>query len=113
MSSDREFMELAIKEAQKSIPEDSRVHPKVGVVVVKDGNVLARAYRGESLGKHAEFIALEGKLSGEILAGATIYTTLEPCTSRTHPKVPCAKRLADRRVARVVIGMLDPNPAIS
>jgi pyrimidine deaminase RibD-like protein len=113
MASDHEFMQLAIKEALKSIPEDKRPHPKVGVVVVKDDQILAKAYRGESSGKHAEFIALEGKLSGEILAGATVYTTLEPCTSRNHPKVPCARRLAERKVARVVIGMLDPNPAIT
>lgn len=106
----RRFMEMAVEEARKSKPEDERAHPRVGVVVVKDGNVLATAYRGElGEGEHAEFTALEKKLCDVAVAGATVYTTLEPCTSRNHPKIPCASRLIERRVRRVVIGMPDPN----
>lgn len=110
---DRRFARLAIEEARKSVPEDERVHPKVGVVVVKDGRVLATAHRGEIPQCHAEYIALEKKLADVSLAGSTVYTTLEPCTSRKHPKVPCAIRLTERKVARVVIGMLDPDDRIS
>ena len=109
---DRRFAALAIKEARKSVPEDGRPHPKVGAVVVKNGVVISRAHRGEMLKCHAEYIALERKLPDELVAGATVYTTLEPCTTRKHPKIPCAQRLVDRKVARVVIGMLDPNPEI-
>jgi pyrimidine deaminase RibD-like protein len=112
-SDDRRFARLAIEEARKSVPEDERVHPKVGVVVVKDGRVLATAHRGEFPQCHGEFIALEKKLADISLAGSTVYTTLEPCTSRNHPKVPCATRLSERKVARVVIGMLDPDDRIS
>jgi pyrimidine deaminase RibD-like protein len=103
---------MAIEEALKSAPEDDRPHPKVGAVVVKNGKVLSKAHRGESQKSHAEYIALEQKLSDDLIAGATVYTTLEPCTTRKHPKIPCAQRLVDRKVARVVIGMLDPNPDI-
>jgi len=110
---DRKFTRLAIEEARKSVPEDDRVHPKVGVVVVKHGRVLATAHRGEIPQCHAEFIALEKKLADVALLGATVYTTLEPCTSRNHPKVPCAIRLTERKVNRVVIGMLDPDDRIS
>src|SRR5271170_4792038 len=111
--SDRKFAQLAIEEARKSVAEnDDKPHPWVGAVVVKDGKMLCAAHRGEVPGNHAEFVALEKKLSGQTVAGATVYTTLEPCTTRTHPKVPCAERLVERKVARVVIGMLDPNPDI-
>jgi pyrimidine deaminase RibD-like protein len=108
----RKFAVMAIEEARQSISEDGRTHPKVGVVVVKDGRVLATAHRGEVPEGHAEFIALEKKLAEVSVVGATVYATLEPCTSRNHPKVPCANRLAEREVARVYIGMLDPNPDI-
>jgi pyrimidine deaminase RibD-like protein len=110
---DRGFARLAIEEALKSVSEgDGRPRPKVGAVVAKDGHILSVAHRGEAPGNHAEYIALEKKLSDELVAGATVYTTLEPCTSRKHPKIPCAQRIIDRKVARVVIGMLDPNPDI-
>jgi pyrimidine deaminase RibD-like protein len=109
---DDDFARMAVEEARRSKAEDDRVHPKVGCVVVKNGKVLAKAHRGEFEANHAEFAALEQKLKDETLAGCTVYATLEPCTSRNHPKVPCADRLIERRVARVVIGILDPNPEI-
>jgi pyrimidine deaminase RibD-like protein len=110
--SHRVFEVLAIQEAQHSVAEDERPHPRVGAVVVKDGKVVSQAHRGEIPKGHAEFIALEGKLADDLVAGSTVYTTLEPCTTRTHPKIPCAERLIERRVARVFVGMLDPNPDI-
>jgi pyrimidine deaminase RibD-like protein len=107
---DRQFARLAIDEARKSVPEnDGKPHPWVGAVVVKDGKVLSTAHRGEVPGNHAEFTALEGNLSDVAVAGATVYATLEPCTTRNHPKVPCAVRLIERRVARVVMACSIPT----
>jgi pyrimidine deaminase RibD-like protein/NTP pyrophosphatase (non-canonical NTP hydrolase) len=112
---DYEFMKLAVEQAKKCGREPGRttVTPKVGAVVVKDGNLIGSGFRGElDPGDHAEYTVLERKLEHETLAGCTVYTTLEPCTSRNHPKIPCANRLIERKVSRVVIGMLDPNSEI-
>jgi pyrimidine deaminase RibD-like protein len=116
VSGDYEFMKLAITEARRSVPEQNgKPHPKVGAVVVKNGRVLASAHRGEAaaVGNHAEFIALEKKLPDSAVAGATVYTTLEPCTTRNPPKIPCVRRIIDRKIARVVVGMFDPDPRIT
>lgn len=114
VSDPQEFMKLAIQVAKNSRDEDDRVHPMVGAVLVKEGKVLGTAFRNqEGKGDHAEFILLENYLKDETLAGATLYTTLEPCTSRKHPKQPCVERIASRRLAKVIVGMLDPNPDIT
>ena len=113
-SEDRKFARLAIEEARRSVAEDDgRPHPLVGAIVVKNGEVLVIAHRGEGEGDHAEYIALEKRLPDAAVAGSTIYTTLEPCTTRNHPKIPCVDRLIERKVGRVVIGMLDPDPRIT
>jgi pyrimidine deaminase RibD-like protein len=116
MSNDRdiEFMRLAINEAKRSIHKDNRVHPNVGAVVVRDDKILASACHGDrNPCDHAEFTVLEQKLKADTLAGCTVYTTLEPCTHRNHPKVSCADRLIERRISRVAVGMLDPNQEIT
>ena len=72
---DRKFSRMAIEEARKSISEDDRKpHPRVGAVVVKNGQVLSVAHRGEAAGNHAEFVALEKKLSGSRLLLGPLYT---------------------------------------
>jgi pyrimidine deaminase RibD-like protein len=111
---DDAFMRLAISEAARCVAEDGGARPMVGVVVVRDGRILCSSRRGElSPGDHAEYTALEGKLKSSSLVGSTVYTTLEPCTSRSAPKKPCVKRLIERKISRVVIGMVDPNPKIT
>lgn len=112
---DKDHMRRALAEARKCRPEDNRI-PYVGAVAVQDGRVVKSAYRGKrGFGKdeHAEFILLDKSPDDLSLAGATIYVTLEPCTSRGPDKRPCVKRLIRRKVLRVVIGMLDPNQVIT
>ena len=114
---DRQFCELAIAEARKSIAEDDgELHPYVGAVVVKDGKILATGYRGETgEGRHAEYCALR-KINDDVdnvdLSGCTVYTTLEPCSERRPSKTPCTNRLINGKVARVVSGLADKDETV-
>src|ERR1700688_1026445 len=115
---DRKFCEMAIQLSKKSIAEnDGKLHPYVGVVVVTNGNVIATGFRGETGkgGDHGEFCALK-KVNVDVdnvdLSGCTVYTTLEPCTERKTGKTPCATRLINGKVARVVYGLADKDESV-
>lgn len=85
-------------------------NPWVGCVIVPagDGPVVVGATEPPG-GPHAEAVALE--LAGEEAGGATAYVTLEPCSHHGRTP-PCADALAAAGVARVVIGMEDPDPRV-
>lgn len=103
---DRRLLERAVALGRRGW---GRVHPNpmVGAVVARDGLVVAEAHHGELGGPHAEARAL-AELAGEA-AGATLYTSLEPCRhwGRTPP---CTEAIVGAGVARVVYWAADPNP---
>jgi diaminohydroxyphosphoribosylaminopyrimidine deaminase / 5-amino-6-(5-phosphoribosylamino)uracil reductase len=85
-------------------------NPVVGCVLVREGEIVGEGWHERAGGPHAEAAALTA--AGERALGATAYVTLEPC-SHTGRTAPCADALARAGVARVVIGMTDPNPEAS
>lgn len=88
--------------------------PSVGCVLVKEGRLLAGGHTQPGHGNpHAEIQALNmAQAAGENASGATAYVTLEPCSHfATTP--PCSRALIQARVARVVCGVLDPNPEVN
>ncbi len=86
-------------------------NPMVGAVLVDDeGVVVGRGYHEFAGGPHAEIHALRD--AGERARGATMYCTLEPC-SHVGRTGPCAPRVADAGVRRVVIATGDPNPVVN
>jgi pyrimidine deaminase RibD-like protein len=111
--SEREFMLRAIEISRNCKNEFARPSPKVGAVLVMDGKIIGEAYRGElGPGEHAEYTLLQKKLQTEIVTGSTLYVTLEPCTKRSPNKIPCADRIIERKIKRVVFGCIDRNPSI-
>ena len=106
---DRHWMAEAITEATKGLGRTSP-NPAVGAVVVRNGILLGRGYHAKAGLPHAEPEAISNVIeSGHDTAGATIYVTLEPCsTSGRTP--PCTEAIKSAGIVRVVIGCLDPNP---
>lgn len=89
-----------------------RVHPNpmVGAVVLRGGQVIGEGAHEEFGGVHAERAALTA--AGSSAHGATLVTTLEPCTH--HGKQPpCTDHIIGSGVVRVIVGMRDPNPEAS
>lgn len=106
-------MNRAIELSRLCVSEHGKKSPSVGAVFAKDGVVITEAYRGELRpGEHAEFTAIKKNSNESFLKGATVYTTLEPCTARGPEKTPCADWLISKQVSEVVIGMLDPDGRI-
>jgi pyrimidine deaminase RibD-like protein len=105
-SADVAFMRLAIAEAHKSEPTENAFC--VGCVVVRDGVVLSTGFSRELPGNtHAEQVALH-KLDFDA-GGATLYTTMEPCSTRLSGNTPCVHSCLRARVERVVVGVMEPT----
>src|SRR5262245_2469637 len=85
-------------------------NPWVGAVVVRDGSVVATGATEPPGGPHAEIVALGG--AGDATRGATLYTTLEPCSHRGRTG-PCVDALVDAGVARVVVALEDPDEHVA
>ncbi len=84
--------------------------PSVGCVLVKDGHVVGRGCTDRTTKRHAEVVALDQ--AGGAAFGATAFVTLEPCSH--HGTVgPCADRLVQAGIARVVAATRDPNPKVN
>lgn len=101
-------MHLAIQEAEKGRGRTSP-NPCVGAVIVREDTVVGRGYHRKAGTPHAEINAIAD--AGEYAAGSTIYVTLEPC-NHTGRTPPCTKAILNAGLARVVVGMPDPNPVV-
>ncbi len=102
------FMRMALSLALRGTGFVSP-NPRVGCVVVREGKVVGWGYHRRYGGPHAEVEAL--RRAGTLAEGSTVYVNLEPC-SHQGKTPPCAPQLVEARVARVVVGMRDPNPRV-
>ena len=106
---DRTMMHRCINLARRALGRTSP-NPLVGSVVVQDGEIVGEGFHPGAGQPHAEVFAL--REAGEKARGATIYVSLEPCNhyGRTPP---CSEALVAAGVAKVVVGMVDPDPRVS
>ena len=108
-TTDIRCMRRALELAQRGMGHVSP-NPMVGAVIVKDGRIIGEGWHEHIGGLHAERNAF--KHCTEDCTGATIYVTLEPCChwGRTPP---CTDAILEHKIARVVVGCLDPNPLVA
>ncbi len=85
----------------------TRPNPPVGAVIVKNGKKVGQGWHKKAGGPHAEVFAL--RQAGDSAQGATLYVTLEPC-STTGRTPPCSDAVIRAGISRVVVGTVDPNP---
>lgn len=106
---DAHYMARALELARKG-RYSTHPNPRVGCVIVRDGQVVGEGWHVRAGEPHAEVHALCA--AGELARGATAYVTLEPCSHHGRTP-PCADALVNAGVARVVAAMQDPNPEVA
>ncbi|MBF4208609.1 MULTISPECIES: bifunctional diaminohydroxyphosphoribosylaminopyrimidine deaminase/5-amino-6-(5-phosphoribosylamino)uracil reductase RibD [Pseudomonas] len=106
---DAHYMARAIELARKGL-YSTHPNPRVGCVIVRDGQVVGEGWHVRAGEPHAEVHAL--RQAGELARGACAYVTLEPCSHHGRTP-PCAEALVKAGVARVVAAMQDPNPQVA
>lgn len=107
--SDELWMDRALQLAAKAVGR-VRPNPAVGAVVVRDGAEVGAGWTQAPGGHHAEVEAI--RRAGARAKGATLYSTLEPCSHHGRTP-PCADRIVAAGIRRVVVGVRDPNPLVS
>ena len=108
-AADRSWMSRALMLAERGL-YTTEPNPRVGCVLVADGEVVGEGWHVRAGEGHAEVNALAQ--AGERARGATAYVTLEPC-SHFGKTPPCADALITAGVSRMVAAMQDPNPQVA
>lgn len=109
MQDDLKYMQRALELAAQARGRTSP-NPMVGCVVVRGNTVIGEGFHARAGEPHAEVNAIAH--AGGDIQGATVYLNLEPCAHQGRTP-PCAPLLAEKKPARVVVAMQDPNPQVS
>jgi len=105
---DHAFMARALALTERG-RDTSTPNPNAGCVLVKDGRIIGEGWHARAGEPHAEIVALAN--ATESPRGSTVYVTLEPCAHQGRTG-PCADKLVDAGVSRVVAALRDPFPQV-
>ncbi|MFN0127910.1 MAG: bifunctional diaminohydroxyphosphoribosylaminopyrimidine deaminase/5-amino-6-(5-phosphoribosylamino)uracil reductase RibD [Verrucomicrobiales bacterium] len=107
---DHRFMAMALREARKGVGLTSPNPPVGALVVSAAGEILGKGWHRRAGGPHAEVVAIRAAGGSAACRGATLYVTLEPCS--THGRTPpCVEAVIEAGISRVVWAVDDPNPS--
>lgn len=106
---DIKYMKRAIVLAKKG-KGYTNPNPMVGAVIVKDDKIIGEGYHEKYGESHAEVNAFNNCTIDP--KGATMYVTLEPCAHHGNTP-PCAEKIVEKKIKKVVIGLVDPNPLVN
>ena len=87
-------------------------NPSVGCVIVYKDKIIGEGFTSAYGGAHAEVNAIDSVTDKTMLAKATLYVTLEPCSHHGQTP-PCADLIVANKIPRVVVGIQDPNSKVS
>lgn len=104
---DQDYMKRAVKLARNGLGLTSP-NPMVGALIIKGEKIIGEGWHHKFGDNHAEVEAIENA-GLESFEGCTLYVTLEPC-NHYGKTPPCTDLIIKKKFAKVVIGMLDPNP---
>ena len=108
-AADHEMMARALRLAKLGL-YSTTPNPRVGCVIVNDGQIVGEGWHRRAGEAHAEVHAL--RAAAGRARGATAYVTLEPCSHHGRTP-PCTDALLTAGVRRVVVAMTDPNPLVA
>jgi diaminohydroxyphosphoribosylaminopyrimidine deaminase/5-amino-6-(5-phosphoribosylamino)uracil reductase len=107
---DTHYMAMAVQ-AAAAAQWSTSPNPRVGAVIASpSGEIVGEGVTCPPPGRHAEVVALEA--AGDRATGATLYTTLEPCSHHGRTP-PCADALVAAGIRRVVVALEDPDPQVA
>ncbi|MFD2565989.1 bifunctional diaminohydroxyphosphoribosylaminopyrimidine deaminase/5-amino-6-(5-phosphoribosylamino)uracil reductase RibD [Pseudotenacibaculum haliotis] len=109
--SHEQYIKRCLEIAQKGIGS-SRPNPSVGAVLVANDQIIGEGFTSPYGGSHAEVNAISSVKDEELLAKATLYVTLEPC-SHFGKTPPCSDLIIRKGIPKVVIGCLDTNSLVA